>query len=230
MFGESQQSPSLPTIILVDDPQPPPILLIDPQPSDVMLGRGRRHLRHPGNLRLVTVLDQHKLRYDNASSRQQKTVITNEIVQIMQMCGAAPGRFLRLDSSAGGWYEVSDEVARVKVGTALRYALRSSERRESSLRSDQASFYQQATVLVADQLQLERQQSGCTMVSLISTTSTSTIGSSQLGYETDNTLANPEYDLIGGETPTKEEARNVWLQKHCDLLAKQQAIFRSSIG
>jgi hypothetical protein len=104
-------------------PQPPPNLIIDPQPSDVMLGRGRKYLRNPGNIRLLSVLNMHIVQYENASNRTEKTETTHEIVKIMQTW-AGRCRFLKYDSDAGGYYEVADEVARVKVGTALRYALK----------------------------------------------------------------------------------------------------------
>jgi hypothetical protein len=228
MCGESQQR-SL---------SRPPILLVDPQPPDVMLARGKRHRRHPGNLRLLTVLDMHRVRYDHAQLRKEKTLITYEIVQIMQTCGPAPGRFLRFDSSAGGWYEVDDEVARVKVGNALRYARRNerrdslgasshrSEQSTSSHRSeqsdtvnvpDQAPCYQQATVIVADQLQ--RTQSN------VSGSSPTTIINGELGFYSP-IRANLVYDTRA--SPMQEEGGEAWKQKHSDLLAQQQEHAASS--
>jgi hypothetical protein len=224
MCGESQQrSLSL-----------PPILLVDPQPPDVMLGRGRWHRRHPGNLRLITVLDMHRVRYDHAPHNKEKTLITNEIVHIIQeTCGNPPGRFLRFDSSAGGWYEVDDEVARVKVGNALRYARRNerrdsigssshrSEQSASSHRSeqsdtvnssDQASFSQQATVIVADQLQR-------TQFKVNGSSPTCTIINGELGFDA-SIFANLGYDTLA--SPMQEEEGKAWKQKHSDLLAQQQ--------
>jgi hypothetical protein len=219
MCGESQQSLSL-----------PPILLVDPQPPDVMLGRGRRYLRHPGNLRLLAVLDMHRVRYDHATNRKEKTLITNEIVQIMQTCGNQSGRFLRFDSSAKGWYEVDGDVARVKVGNALRYA-RYNERREltgsSSHRSKQsdtvnasdqaASFSQQATVLVPDQLQRTQ--------SKVSGSSPTTIRNGELVSDT-SVLANLGNDNLA--SPTQEEEGEAWKQKHSDMLAQQHKERESS--
>jgi hypothetical protein len=111
-------------------------LLVDPLPSDVMLGRGRAFLRHPGNMRLNTVVNMNMQRYLNAGSRNEKTWITEEIVEIIQTCGNRPGRFLRYKPKAGGWYEVDDEEARVKVSHTVRYRRRCMERHEISESTD----------------------------------------------------------------------------------------------
>jgi hypothetical protein len=92
------------------------------EPFDVILGRGRTHLHHPGNLRMKTLVRAARPRYKKAmTTRIQKTRITQEIVQAIQTSGDQPGRFLRHDARAGGWTQVDDEVARVKVGNAIRY-------------------------------------------------------------------------------------------------------------
>jgi hypothetical protein len=56
--------------------------------------------------------------------RNEKTLITQEIVQITKGIGSAPGRFLQHDPKAGGWLEVDDEAARVKVSHAMRYRVK----------------------------------------------------------------------------------------------------------
>jgi hypothetical protein len=92
------------------------------EPFDVILGRGRTHLHHPGNMRMKTLVRAAKPRYKKAvTTRNEKTRITQEIVQAIQTSGDQPGRFLRHDESTGGWTQVDDEVARVKVGNAIRY-------------------------------------------------------------------------------------------------------------
>jgi hypothetical protein len=111
-------------------------LLVDPMPSDVMLGRGRAFLHHPGNRRLNAVVKMNMQRYLKATNRNEKTWITEEIVQIIQKCGSPPGRFLRYKPKAGGWYEVDDEEARVKVSHTVRYRRRCFERHEVSESTD----------------------------------------------------------------------------------------------
>jgi hypothetical protein len=111
-------------------------LLVGPLPSDVMLGRGRAFLRHPGNMRLNAVVTMNMQRYLNAGSRNEKTSITEEIVESIQTYGNPPGRFLRYKPKAGGWSEVKDEEARVKVSHTLRYRRRCTERLEISESTD----------------------------------------------------------------------------------------------
>jgi hypothetical protein len=94
---------------------------------DVLLGRGRAYLRHPGNERMRTIVSDNLARYQSTEMRHDKTRITKEIVQTIKTSGDQPARFLRYDPRADRWTEVDDEVARVKVGTALRYLHKSSD-------------------------------------------------------------------------------------------------------
>jgi hypothetical protein len=117
-------------------------VLVDPLPSDVMLGRGRSFLRHPGNKRLKTVVEMNTQRYLNATNRNEKTCITQEIVRIIQTYGTVPGRFLRHDAKAGGWYQVDDHEARVKVSHAVRYRTKCNDSHaEVSESNDSLSSY-----------------------------------------------------------------------------------------
>jgi hypothetical protein len=92
---------------------------------DVLLGRGKKHTGHPGNERLQIALNMHSVRYNAATtSRNEKTRITEEIVQSIQTTSDPPGRFVRFDKEANGWLEVDDAAARIKVSHAIRYASR----------------------------------------------------------------------------------------------------------
>lgn len=116
-------------------------LLVDPLPSDVMLGRGRAFLRHPGNQRLNTVVQKNMDRYLKARNRNEKTLITVEIVQIVQTYGTPPARFLRYKAKTRGWYEVDDEEARVKVSHTVRYRRRCIERHDVSESTESLSSH-----------------------------------------------------------------------------------------
>jgi hypothetical protein len=102
-----------------------------PGPFDVLLGRGQQHTGHPGNERLQTLLNLSSVWYNATSSRHEKTLITQEIVQSIQTAGdlPVPGRFLKFDKSANGWVEVDDAAARIKVSHAIRYASRYRKRK-----------------------------------------------------------------------------------------------------
>jgi hypothetical protein len=90
-------------------------------PFDVLLGRGRGTQQHGGNQRFQTIINESKDLYNSFESRDQKTSTTRDIVNFVKTSGEETGRFLKFDSDIRGWVEVDDEVARVKVGQALRY-------------------------------------------------------------------------------------------------------------
>jgi hypothetical protein len=96
---------------------------------DVLLGRGRTHLRHPGNERMRSAADMHSMRYNATTLRKEKTAITQQIVEIIQSSGDPPGRFLEFDREVDGWVKVGDEVARRKVSHAIRYDSRYKKRK-----------------------------------------------------------------------------------------------------
>jgi hypothetical protein len=99
---------------------------------DVLLGRGRAYLHHPGNERMSTIVSDNLARYQSATTRIEKTTITKDIFRTIKTCGDQPARFLRYDPRAGRWTEVDDELARVKVSAALRYKRRPSKAHAAS--------------------------------------------------------------------------------------------------
>jgi hypothetical protein len=100
-----------------------------PGPFDVLLGRGKKHTGHPGNERLKDALNMKSVQYNTTTSRNEKTAITQEIVQSIQTDSDPPGRFLKFDKNANGWVEVDDAAARIKVSHAIRYASRYKKRK-----------------------------------------------------------------------------------------------------
>jgi hypothetical protein len=99
--GESYQTPS--GMGSDEHTQTLPALLAL-EPFDVVLGRGRTYLYHPGNMRMKALVLAARPSYNKAGiTRTQKTRITQEIVQAIQTSGDQPGRFLMHDASAGCW-------------------------------------------------------------------------------------------------------------------------------
>jgi len=92
-----------------------------PGPLDVLLGRGRKHMHHPGNIRLQNLLNMNRPRYNATAARNDKTTIIREIIRIIQTAGYPPGRFLKFHQEIDGWLEVDDEIAHVKVSHAIRH-------------------------------------------------------------------------------------------------------------
>lgn len=76
------------------------------QPNDVLFGRGKTVVEHPGNLRFRKIVGMQMEQYE-AASRLEKTCITEKIVQTIQ---ESDGRFLKRDVG-GDWEEVDQETA-----------------------------------------------------------------------------------------------------------------------
>ena len=85
------------------------------QPNDVLFGRGKTVVEHPGNIRFRKIVGMQMDQYE-AASRLEKTCITEKIVQTIH---ESDGRFLKRDVG-GDWEEVDQETARKKVGHAFR--------------------------------------------------------------------------------------------------------------
>jgi hypothetical protein len=94
-----------------------------PSDNDVLLGRGKPFQEWPGNIHLSTIINRHRKPHDE-SDRAQKTAISRDVVQIIK---GLNGRFLQLDKETEDWEEVSDAVAREKVGAGFRRRTKSSQ-------------------------------------------------------------------------------------------------------
>ncbi len=87
-----------------------------PQEQDVLFGRRKSNKNHPGNCILRRMCDSKRSVYDLAD-RDEKTEITRSIVQQIKSNG---GCFLKFNEDVQMWQEVTDEVARQKVGHMVR--------------------------------------------------------------------------------------------------------------
>jgi hypothetical protein len=87
-----------------------------PEHKDLLFGRGRPIMRHPGNALLRNLLQARYQEYDEAPTRTEKTKIAWSIVCQLQQSSC---RFLKEDP-IGYWVEVSSEIARQKVSVAFR--------------------------------------------------------------------------------------------------------------
>ena len=99
----------------------------DPTPVGVLLGRGKPVQSHPGNQRMLRIVDEHRARYLQAE-RKDKHEIIEEIMRILQECG---GRFLTRVDYENYWIEVSHSIAYRKVGHAFRSKARTTRNLES---------------------------------------------------------------------------------------------------
>lgn len=102
------------------------VVVKSPGPMDVILGRGRRGVKLPGNVMLKGLLEEHYDAY-NDGSKVDKASITQLIYTQMQQAGC---RFLkplfdetkvtRGRPSPIGWVEVDNEAARDRIGHGFR--------------------------------------------------------------------------------------------------------------
>jgi hypothetical protein len=90
-----------------------------PSANDVLIGRGRGILNHPGNQKYQSIIKYLKPEYDAAPKSLKGVLYGNQIINIIHdLC--PPGRFLKEDKVSGSWIEVDKEKA-VKIAIqALR--------------------------------------------------------------------------------------------------------------
>lgn len=93
-----------------------------PTEYDVLLGRGPTRRNHSGNHRLHALIDQYVDKYNNASSKFDKTVIVETVVQQIKsgIDGSSRGRFLRSKNNSRYLEVATDEYARSSVSHAFR--------------------------------------------------------------------------------------------------------------
>ena len=92
-----------------------------PKLTDILLGRGRPIMRHPGNTVLRNIVQMKLEEYDSAKSKKEKTVVTWDVLRTLK--GKYGARFLNQENIANsglGWVEVSNERAREKIRVAFR--------------------------------------------------------------------------------------------------------------
>jgi hypothetical protein len=95
-----------------------------PGPFDILFGRGKAAVKHPGNMRYKFLIEETSDRYENAS-KADKTLIAEEL--LFRLKGSNGGRFLKLEKNKG-WMEVDDVAAREKISMSFR------DRRQQSRR------------------------------------------------------------------------------------------------
>lgn len=94
-----------------------------PADVDILLGRGKPFQNHPGNQRMLGLVDKYRDRYQEAE-RKEKHDIVEEVMGII--CGSG-GRFLRRVDYENYWVEVNHSIAYRKVGHAFRSKARKAD-------------------------------------------------------------------------------------------------------
>lgn len=127
-----------------------------PLTNDVVCGRDRFSHAHAGNKQFRTLIEENRKRYQTASSRDEKTRITHQLVTYIRNLPSG-GRFLKLDTQNQRWYDVGDEYAREKVSHALRSA------KDPALRKPRKKKQQKppkARVVVVKKKQIRKPKAG----------------------------------------------------------------------
>jgi len=123
-----------------------------PSEFTVIIGRGKKIRESIGNSHLRVLARTYLTQYADAmKNRQAKTEIVNNILGIIRAVCPNGGAFARCEH--GQWYEVSDRVAREKIGYVFRDLL--ADRYESSCKSKTAKRKRQQML---EQQQRQQQQ------------------------------------------------------------------------
>ena len=84
--------------------------------NDVLFGRGKFVLDHPGNVRFRLIIDAYIKKY-NSCNKLEKTCITEIILKLVQ---ERSGRFMKQNGLSDEWVEVDHDIARSKVAQSFR--------------------------------------------------------------------------------------------------------------
>lgn len=92
----------------------------EPSPYSVLIGRGKVCAEATGNRRLKVIISTFMDEYSKAPTRIEKSIIVSKIVDVINE--ACPvGGFIKFESDE--WWQVSDNMARERVGSLLRDCL-----------------------------------------------------------------------------------------------------------
>jgi hypothetical protein len=115
------------------------VIVDSPGDLDVLCGKDKNLKNHPGNKAFSSMIDTMVIRYQGASSKQEKMNITRDIV--LNMKKQYNTRFLKKSMVDGKevWKEIPDQLARDKVSHAIRFAAANPKRSERSPSPDDTS-------------------------------------------------------------------------------------------
>ncbi|CAJ1952278.1 unnamed protein product [Cylindrotheca closterium] len=101
----------------------PVVPVMVPADVDILLGRGKPFQNHPGNQRMLTLVDKYRDRYQVAERKEKHDIVE----EVMGLISGSGGRFLRRVDYENYWVEVAHAVAYRKVGHAFRSKARKTD-------------------------------------------------------------------------------------------------------
>jgi len=123
-----------------------------PNKTDVIIGRGKRCHKHPGNLRLKQIVLSMLDEYSAAMLQKQKSDILQLIVHQIRIYNR--GDFVKQDPKTRRWFKVGDHLAKEKISKAFRDTL--NRQRYSNKRYVSRDLKQQANVIMPLGLSLSK--------------------------------------------------------------------------
>mmetsp|Transcript_20736 Transcript_20736/g.37390 ORF Transcript_20736/g.37390 Transcript_20736/m.37390 type:complete len:433 (+) Transcript_20736:104-1402(+) len=169
----AQQNPSRKEKIRLPDD-------FSPSAYSVLIGRGKVNTEATGNKRLKVIVSTFLDEYSKAPNRISRSIIVSKIVDMIHE--ACPvGSFVKHED--GAWWQVSDHMARERVGSMLRDALheqyKSSSRsklarRRNSIGSDGLDDNSDAPAYASDSKKSAKKPPPAHVTSMSSTASTTT--------------------------------------------------------
>ena len=90
-----------------------------PLPSDILCGKNKICIKHPGSRSFRAIIESYTLKYQQASSRNEKMEVTKEIFDKLQT-----RRFLKYNEENDMWETLHPLAVRDKIGHALRFSNR----------------------------------------------------------------------------------------------------------
>jgi hypothetical protein len=119
-----------------------------PTDYDVVCGRGKGSYNRPGNRRFRAIVQRHMHEYQ-ASSKVDKTMVINRIMNLVQAQNEGTARFVKRGKD-GLFTVISDDLAREKVGHAIRETIMAAENAAKPLK-EQPEWQEKQSDLLAQQ-------------------------------------------------------------------------------
>lgn len=97
----------------------------EPNEYDVVCGRGKGVYNRSAYKRFLAIVHAHVATYTSAKTKTNKSTVLNDIMEMVRQQNNGNVRFVKNDRKKGGWFEISNDQAREKVGHAMREAIAS---------------------------------------------------------------------------------------------------------
>lgn len=94
-----------------------------PHATDVLIGRGRRVVNHPGNKKFRGLVNSNLAAYSLAETKSKKSNIIISIFQALKTASDETTGFVKMHNASKRWFMIDDANARISIAQAFRDAL-----------------------------------------------------------------------------------------------------------